>query len=60
MIAAPTFVTSTLRDGTQVRVRPVTRADQNQLVRGFRDLSEASRYQRFFSPVTRLTTGQLR
>lgn len=43
-----------------MRVRPVTVADRDQLVRGFEGLSEAARYQRFFTSVTRLTGSQLR
>ena len=52
-------ITVLLRDGTSVRMRPVTPADRDQLVRGFEDLSEAARYQRFFTPVARLSSTQL-
>lgn len=53
-------ITVSLRDGTSVRVRPVQASDRDQLVRGFEGLSEAARYQRFFTSVTRLTGSQLR
>ena len=52
--------TVSLRDGTSVRVRPLTPSDRDQLVRGFEGLSETARYQRFFTAVTRLTASQLR
>ena len=40
-------------------MRPVTPADRDQLVRGFEQLSETARYQRFFTPVARLSSTQL-
>lgn len=48
-----------LRDGRVVFVRPLTGADRDRLAQGFADLSEESRYQRFFAPVSRLSTRQL-
>jgi RimJ/RimL family protein N-acetyltransferase len=52
-------VTLTLRDGLPVRIRPVTRADRDLLAKGFQSLSEMSRNQRFFTPVTQLSGSQL-
>lgn len=49
----------TLRDGALVRVRPLMRADRDRLAAGFETLSEAARYQRFFTPVAHLSSGQL-
>jgi RimJ/RimL family protein N-acetyltransferase len=40
-------------------MRPLTAADRDQLVRGFEGLSEAARYQRFFTPVSHLSASQL-
>ncbi len=52
-------ITMLLRDSTSVRMRPVTPADRDQLVRGFEELSEEARFQRFFTPVARLSSTQL-
>ncbi|MDH5372134.1 MAG: GNAT family N-acetyltransferase [Acidimicrobiia bacterium] len=52
-------VTIRLRDSETIRVRPVTSTDRDQLARGFLGLSEASRYQRFFTPLTKLSGQQL-
>lgn len=49
----------TLRDGALVRVRPLMRTDRDRLATGFETLSETARYQRFFTPVTHLSSGQL-
>ena len=48
-----------LPDGTSLALRPLTTADRDVLVRGFERLSPESRYRRFFSPVTRLSSRQL-
>lgn len=55
----PATVTLHLRDNRAVRVRPLMRTDREQLVEGFRHLSEASRYQRFLSPTAQLSGSQL-
>ncbi|HWI73464.1 MAG TPA: GNAT family N-acetyltransferase [Baekduia sp.] len=39
--------TATLRDGTDVTIRPLTAADGPELVRGLEHLSDRSRYRRF-------------
>jgi len=52
-------VTISLRNDTPVRIRPLTAGDRDQLVRGFEGLSEKARYQRFFTPVSHLSTSQL-
>ena len=48
-----------LRDGSAVRIRPISPADRSLLVEGFEQLSPESRYKRFFSPVTRLSERHL-
>ncbi len=48
-----------LRDGTLVFVRPIAPEDRETLRAGFEQLSDESRYRRFFSPVSRLTERQL-
>ncbi|HEX6389587.1 MAG TPA: GNAT family N-acetyltransferase [Solirubrobacteraceae bacterium] len=49
-----------LRDGSQVAVRPIEPADKELLRAGFERLSMESRYRRFFSPLPRLSSAQLR
>src|SRR4051812_4817233 len=51
---------ATLRDGTQVAIRPLGRADREALSAAFERFGPASRQQRFFSAVSRLTESQLR
>jgi GNAT superfamily N-acetyltransferase len=51
--------TATLSDGTPVVIRPVDPADRPLLERGFAQLSERSRYQRFFRVVDHLTDAEL-
>jgi GNAT superfamily N-acetyltransferase len=51
--------TATLSDGTPVVIRPVDPADRPLLEQGFAELSERSRYQRFFRVVDRLTDAEL-
>ncbi len=53
-------ITTTLRDGTPVLLRPVTPADRERLKKGFELLSQQSRYLRFFSSAEELTDEQLR
>jgi len=43
-----------LRDGSQIRLRPIRPDDKPQLVRGFERLSRDSVYKRFLSPLTAL------
>jgi RimJ/RimL family protein N-acetyltransferase len=49
----------TLKDGTQVLVRPAVRADRDLLAGGFERLSPESRYRRFFAPVKTLSPSLL-
>ncbi len=49
-----------LRDGSHVAVRPIAPDDKQLLKDGFERLSMESRYRRFFSPLPRLTSAQLR
>ena len=49
-----------LRDGTKVRLRPITPDDKDALVSGFRRMSPESRYRRFMGAVDHLTAEQLR
>lgn len=58
-LSTPPAVIIPLRNGTPVRIRPITAGDRDQLVLGFESLSETARYQRFFTPVSRLSTSQL-
>lgn len=44
-----------LRDGTRVYVRPIRPADQERLRAAFDQLSETSRYRRFFTPLGELS-----
>jgi RimJ/RimL family protein N-acetyltransferase len=44
----------TLRDGTRVRMRPIRPDDEPRLVVLYDDLSQDTRYQRFFSVMRRL------
>ena len=48
-----------MRDGASVEIRPLQAEDKAGLAAGFARLSELSRYRRFMSPTTRLTTAQL-
>ena len=54
---APTVVT--LRDGTAIRVRALTRSDRALIAGAFERLSDRSRFLRFFSPQPRLTKRTL-
>ena len=49
-----------LRDGTEVLIRPIEPGDKDQLVRGFEELSPESRYRRFLTPMNRLSPSVLR
>jgi RimJ/RimL family protein N-acetyltransferase len=60
MASIPTeTLSTTLRDGTPVCIRPVTPADKPVLREAFTRLSDASRYRRFMQPVRELTEQQL-
>lgn len=48
-----------LRDGSEIRIRPIRPADRPLLSDAFERLSPESRYRRFLTPVKRLTAGQL-
>jgi RimJ/RimL family protein N-acetyltransferase len=49
----------TTRDGTELEVRPVEPADKEPLRLAFERLSPESRYRRFFSPLTELSSRDL-
>ena len=49
----------TLPGGEHVQVRPLMADDRTGLVSGFERLSEKSRYQRFMTPMARLTSRDL-
>jgi RimJ/RimL family protein N-acetyltransferase/nucleotide-binding universal stress UspA family protein len=48
-----------LRDGSEVRVRPITPRDRRRLSEAFSQLSERSRYLRFQAPTPELSERQL-
>ena len=50
----------TLRDGAEVRVRPIEPSDGEAVVAAFERLSDESRYRRFLGPVERLGPSMLR
>ena len=50
----------TLRDGTQVRVRPIRPDDKAALAWGLGQLSEQSVYRRFLSPKPSFSSSELR
>lgn len=50
----PAGVVAVLPDGLQVRIRPGTAGDRDELIAAFERFSEQSRYQRFFGPMPRL------
>lgn len=49
-----------LADGTGVILRPVSPSDREHIRMGFRSMSPASRYRRFFSHIPGLSDAQLR
>lgn len=49
-----------IKDGTDLPVRPIRTDDKDRLARGFARLSPESRYRRFFSPLNRLSSTDLR
>src|SRR3954471_9862410 len=52
-------VRTTLRDGSEIEIRPVTAADRRLLLAGFARFGERSRQQRFFGVKVRLTEAEL-
>jgi GNAT superfamily N-acetyltransferase len=50
----PAGVVARLPDGLEVRIRPGTASDRDELLAAFDRFSEQSRYQRFFGPMPRL------
>jgi nucleotide-binding universal stress UspA family protein/RimJ/RimL family protein N-acetyltransferase len=49
----------TLRDGSQIAIRPITPDDREAIAEGLRRLSPESRYRRFFAPVPELSDRDL-
>lgn len=49
----------TLRDGSELAIRPVRPDDKDAIAAGFERLSPESRYRRFFAPLQRLTARDL-
>src|SRR3954468_19758685 len=50
---------ATLRDSTNVDIRPVTPGDRKLLLSGFQRFGERSRHQRFFGVKVKLTEAEL-
>jgi hypothetical protein len=48
-----------LRDGSEVRIRPIEPGDKRRLAEGFDHLSEESRYRRFLHPIKHLSLRDL-
>lgn len=59
LIGQRSMAIATLRDGSHVRVRPVTPDDKPLLLEGFARLSTRARYLRFLAPAERLSASQL-
>jgi RimJ/RimL family protein N-acetyltransferase len=51
---------ATLRDGSRIEMRPIRPSDKERLATGFERLSPEARYRRFFAPLTRLSSTDLR
>ena len=49
----------TVRDGSEIEIRPVTAADRRMLLSGFARFGERSRHQRFFGVKVALTEAEL-
>jgi RimJ/RimL family protein N-acetyltransferase len=56
----PAGITVNLRDGTPVLVRPVYAGDFDRLKRGVEEMSQTSRYMRFFTFAREITDDQAR
>ena len=52
-------MTVTLRDGSQIAIRPLEPDDRAALAEGFERLSPESRYRRFFGPIAQLRERDL-
>src|SRR3954471_17853681 len=52
-------VRTTMRDGSELEIRPVTAADRRLLLSGFQRFGERSRRQRFFGVKVALTEAEL-
>src|SRR3954454_4072801 len=48
-----------LRDGQEILIRPIRPDDREELADGMRRLSPESRYRRFFTPTSELSTAEL-
>src|SRR3954470_5055456 len=48
-----------INDGTTILVRPIASADKAAIEAGFDNMSEESRYRRFFAPLVRLSPRDL-
>ena len=59
MPTPPRRKTVTLRDGARVTLRPIAPEDKPVLAASFDRLSEESRYRRFLTPKTKLSTAEL-
>jgi GNAT superfamily N-acetyltransferase len=53
-------VTATLRDGSEIGLRPIQPDDKQVLLEGFERLSPESRYKRFLVPMNELSERDLR
>lgn len=53
----PRFARFETKDGLAVRIRAATPNDEDLLIAGFEQLSDESRYQRFFSPTPHLSAS---
>jgi RimJ/RimL family protein N-acetyltransferase len=53
-------ITVSLRDGTPVRVRLVRADDRDRVLRGVREMSQTTRYLRFFAGTREMSEGQAR
>lgn len=49
----------TLREGSMVLIQPIRPEDKRELERGFKRLSDRSRYSRFLAPMERLSPSML-
>src|SRR4051794_23445633 len=59
MSSEPPSRSVTVRDGSNIRIRPIEPEDRGRLATAFDELSDQSRYQRFLSPMRRLSAAQL-
>jgi RimJ/RimL family protein N-acetyltransferase len=59
MEASSTTQSATLRDGSEILIRPLRPEDRESVATGFERLGELSRYRRFMTPKPRLTSSEL-